>query len=111
MRGINRIVISGNVGNMIKFRDTSKGVPSCTFQLASDRHARGDILTTWVKINVYGRELVRSCRNRLSKGVYVIVEGELMNRDRADQKELVEVRAREVIFTYSSGRGGKPSDV
>lgn len=99
MRGINKVVISGNVGSSIKFSETGKGVQVCSFQLASDRYSRGSIITAWVKINVYRDQLVRVCDTKLEEGCYVIVEGELMNRDSKDLKELLEVRALELIFT------------
>ncbi len=107
MRGINKVVFSGNIGGAIKFNDTSKGTPSCSFQVAADRHAHGEVVTAWVKINAYGQGLVRSCQPRVKKGAYVIVEGELMNRDTRELKELVEIRAREVIFPLI-GRRGEP---
>ncbi len=97
MRGINQVVLSGHVGT-IKYCETGNRTPTCSFHLASDRYARGTITTVWVKINVYGEGLVSTCKHRLHKGLYVIVEGELMNRDSPRLKELVEVRTRELIF-------------
>lgn len=96
MRGVNRVVISGNVTDKIAYSSTGNGVPTCTFVLASDRYTRDSVVTAWVKINVYGK-LVEVCRTRLVKGRYVLVEGELMNRD-GRLGELTEVRAKEVIF-------------
>jgi single-stranded DNA-binding protein len=98
MRGLNRVIISGNVGAQIAFNNTGSGTSACSFFLASDRHSSGGaVVSAWVKINVYGDSFVRICRSRLEKGCYVLVEGELMNRD-GQLGELVEVRAREVIF-------------
>jgi len=98
MRGLNKVIISGNVGAQISFDNTASGTPACSFFLASDRYSSGGaVVSAWVKINVYGDGLVRICRSRLEKGGYVLVEGELMNRD-GQLGELVEVRAREVIF-------------
>jgi len=97
MRGVNRVVISGNVTGAIQEGRTNSGVPTCTFVLASDRYTKDSIVTAWVKINVYGKPLVDVCEPRLRKGRYVLVEGELMNRD-GRTAELTEVRAKEVIF-------------
>lgn len=98
MRGLNRVIISGNVGAQISFNNTGSGTPAGSFFLASDRHSSGGaVVSAWVKINIYGDSFVRICRTRLEKGCYVLVEGELMNRD-GQLGELVEVRAREVIF-------------
>ena len=110
MRGLNRVIISGNVGAQISFNNTSSGMPACSFFLASDRHAgRGSVVSAWVKINVYGDDFVRICRARLEKGGYVLVEGELMNRD-GQLGELVEVRAREVIFLPRDDESEKEED-
>jgi single-stranded DNA-binding protein len=99
MRGINRVIISGNVGGQMSFKATGNGSAACSFFLASDRHSSGGaVVSAWVKINAYGDNFVRICRSRLEKGVYVLVEGELMNRDGPQLGELVEVRAREIIF-------------
>jgi single-stranded DNA-binding protein len=96
MRGLNSVVISGNVGNSITFGDTRAGTPACSFSIASDRHTFDGIISAWVKINAYG-DVVRVCEERLEKGCYVMVSGELMNRT-VPAGELLEVRAREIIF-------------
>jgi single-stranded DNA-binding protein len=98
MRGINRVIVSGNVSDDVQFVTTTgaKEQSLCIFNLASDRHAQGNVVTAWVKVNVFIEPLVAICRTRLKKGMYVIVEGELMNRG--------EVRARELIFIPTSKR-------
>lgn len=97
MRGVNRVVISGNVTGRYRFHDTHSGTAACTFTIASDRHSSDGVVTCYAKINVYAPGLVELCRGRLKKGDYLIVEGELMNR-RDRGTELTEVRAREVVF-------------
>ena len=106
MRGLNRVIISGNASDSAWFQTTGSGVPCATFRLACDRRGanKGEVVTAWIKINVYGDALVEICRQRLHKGSYVIVEGELMNRDGATG-EVTEVRAKEVIFTESDTKG------
>jgi len=96
-RAINRVVISGDVTAKIEYAKTTKQVPVCTFILASDKHIRDGVVTTWVKVNAYGEGLVDTCRAYLRKGAYVFIEGELMNREGA-AGELTEIRARELIF-------------
>lgn len=102
MRGINRVVISGNVSGSAAFQETSNGTQVASFNLASDRHdPSGSVVTAWVKVNVYIENLVSVCRLKLYKGAYVIVEGELMNREfnRDGQRgQLTEVRAWEIVF-------------
>lgn len=103
MRGLNRVIISGNVTEKIDFARTEAGnTEVCTFTLASDRHTSGKVITAFVKVNVYVEALVRVCRSRLAKGSYLIVEGELMNRTTPSGK-LTEVRAWELIFMAGTG--------
>jgi single-stranded DNA-binding protein len=97
VRGINQVTISGNVKEKMSFASTANQTPACTFQLASDRHSSSGVVTAFVKVNCYGEGLVNACRAKLAKGVYVIVAGELMCRD-GQLGDLVEVRAREIIF-------------
>jgi len=97
VRGINKVIISGNVAGNINFAELPEGASALSFSVASDRKANGSTITAWVKINVYHEALVRICRSRLAKGNYVLVEGELMNRE-GQHGELTEVRAREIIF-------------
>lgn len=103
MRGVNKVVISGNVGDRITHGKTGSGVPACSFSVASDRKDGRDTITAWVRVNVYGEELVRDCKERLEKGIYAIIDGELMNRD-GKVGELTEVRARSIVFI--SNRNG-----
>jgi len=97
MRGLNRVIISGNIGGKIKFNPLTNGAEACSFQLFSDRVNGGSIVTAWVKVNAYDERLVRVCKDRLVKGLYVLVEGELMNRDGV-YGVLTEIRAHEIIF-------------
>ena len=98
MRGFNKVILSGNVTGKIDYATTDNGSEVCTFVIASDRHGSGGgVVTAFVKVNVYAEPLVRLCRNRLDKGSYLLLEGELMNRSTPSGK-LTEVRAWEVIF-------------
>lgn len=95
MRGLNVVVLSGNVGS-IKFDKTrERNDEVCTFMLAIEK-SKG--LVTWVRVNVYGG-MVTDCRNYLSKGKRVEVVGELMNRFSYNKEDtLTEVRCIEVKF-------------
>lgn len=103
MRGINKTVISGNVARDINFDTLPDGAPVLSFMIASDRHASGTTVTAWVKVNVYIDVLVEQCRTHLGCGGYVIVSGELMNRDGRHGK-LTEVRAKEIVFVKAGKR-------
>jgi len=97
MRGINKVIVSGNVSREINYGKMPDETPVLSFTMASDRPANGVTITAWVKINVYVEALVEQCRAHLNCSGYVIVEGELMNRDGRYGK-LTEVRAKEIIF-------------
>jgi single-strand DNA-binding protein len=98
MRGLNKVIISGNVSGDINFSELPSGDPALSFSLASDRRAGdGGQVTVWARVNVYIAPLIDICRKRLKKGGYVLIDGELMNREGVHGK-LTEVRAREIIF-------------
>lgn len=103
MRGINKTILSGNVSREINYGTMSDGASALSFTMASDRHANGTTVTAWVKINVYIDALVEQCRTHLACGGYVIVDGELMNRDGRHGK-LTEVRAKEIVFVKDARR-------
>lgn len=99
-RGVNEVTIAGNVSGPIKYGETGGGDAACSFVLAIDK---GTANTTWVRINVYNG-LVKVCEAKLEKGQYVIVAGELMNRQRRvttnvdENQQLTEVRAIDLVF-------------
>lgn len=101
MRCLNIVVISGNVSDSVVFSETGSGEPACSFCMASDKSVSTTrVITTWVRVNVYGT-LVQACRKKLTKGMYVTVTGEMMNRS-SDDRTLTEVRAKELIFGGNS---------
>ena len=106
MRGINKVIIAGNVANDARYQETGSGVPCATFKVACDRRGanKGELITSWIKVNVYGEGMVELCHSRLYKGGYLIVEGELMNRDGA-AGEVTEVRAKEMVFIDTDSAG------
>jgi single-stranded DNA-binding protein len=98
MRGLNKVVLAGNVTNKIDYARTENGKDACTFVIACDRHGVGGSITTaFVKVNVYLEGLVAACQSKLTKGCYLILEGELMNRSTPSGKQL-EVRAWDIVF-------------
>lgn len=93
---VNYVSISGNIGK-VEFAVTHSGNPVCNFQIASDRRSKESTVTAWAKVNVYSKSLVEVCRIKLRKGLWVLVEGELMNRE-GKLGELTEIRARKLLF-------------
>ena len=110
MRGFNIVVFSGNVSNSIKYGNLPDGSQALSFAVASDREAGDVVITAWAKINVYSERLISSCRSRLKGGGYVLVKGELMNRE-GRYGQLLEVRAHEIIFIRNGRKeGADPSE-
>lgn len=106
MRGVNNIVFAGNVGGRITFGTTSTGNDCCSFQIASeDKHN----FVAWARINAYGG-LVDICRKWVRKGYYVIVEGELMNRESGDGQKLTEIKASQIIVPVNKKYSNKNDD-
>ena len=103
MRGINKVIVSGNVSREINYGRMPDDSPVLSFTMASDRATNGVTITAWAKINVYIDSLVEQCHTHLVCGGYVIVEGELMNREGRHGK-LMEVRAKEIVFVKGGWR-------
>ncbi|HLG36939.1 MAG TPA: single-stranded DNA-binding protein [Nitrososphaera sp.] len=102
MKGINQVWVSGNVGAKIVSGVTRDNDPACSFSVAVDDRNRG---VTWVRVNAYGGT-ASYCLERLRKGCYVSVVGELMNRD-GKYGELIEVRGKDIVFIDSLPRESK----
>lgn len=96
-RGINRALLSGKVIGKPLFDQTGNNRAAGSFLLLSERHTPSNIISVRTKINVYGDGLVGLCRVKIVTGAYVIVDGELMNRD-GQHGELLEVRAISLVF-------------
>jgi single-stranded DNA-binding protein len=93
MKGTNKVWISGNIGGKIIHSQTRDGNPACSFSVASEQ---GNRPATWARVNCYG-ELASSLKNKLSKGAYLVCDGELMNRP-GQYSELLEIRASNVTI-------------
>lgn len=99
MRGLNKVILSGSVVRSIEYGKTGSGAEACTFYVQSDRPTNsGETLSVAVKVNVYVEGLVRICRSKLRKNIYVIVDGELMTREIVGLGEHIEVRCRDILF-------------
>src|SRR5688572_10221516 len=105
-RGLNKVQIIGHLGKDPEMRYTPSGKPVTTFSVAvsrtwnspdGERHNE----TEWFNVVAWG-PLAETCKNFLSKGKHVYIEGRLQTR-RWDDKEgvkhtTVEVVANEMIM-------------
>jgi len=94
MKGINVVTVSGNVGTMYASK-TGTGVTAYSMLIAVDSKKGTPV---WVRVNVFGG-LARKCNDKIEKGDYVLVSGELMERKvSTDDITLLEIRAKEIVF-------------
>ncbi len=105
-RGLNKVQIIGHLGKDPEMRYTPSGKPVTTFSVAvsrtwnsqdGERHNE----TEWFNVVAWG-PLAETCKNYLSKGKQVYIEGRLQTR-RWDDKEgvkhtTVEIVASEMIM-------------
>jgi single-strand DNA-binding protein len=118
-RGLNKVMIIGNLGRDPEMRYTPSGKPVTSFSLAcsrswisSDGERREE--TEWFNVVAWGN-LAEICNQHLSKGQQVYVEGRLQTRsweDNNGQRHFrTEVVANEMIIlgnraSYDANAGG-----
>ncbi len=84
VRGLNKIILIGNLGRDPELRYTPSGKPMVSFSLATSRSwitsggERKDA-TEWFNVIAWGN-LAEICSRRLKKGSKVYIEGHLQTR-------------------------------
>jgi single-strand DNA-binding protein len=105
-RGLNKVMIIGNLGRDPEMRYTPSGKPVTSFSLASRRSwvsSAGERReeTEWFNVIAWGG-LAEICNQHLSKGQQVYVEGRLQTRswedDNGQRHFRTEVVANEMII-------------
>ncbi|OZC01968.1 single-stranded DNA-binding protein [Rubricoccus marinus] len=117
-RGINKVILVGNLGSDPELRYTGSGTAVCNFSLATsesykDRDGNQVENTEWHRIVAWAR-LAEICGEYLKKGRQVYIEGQLQTRQWEDKdgntRYTTEVKAREMQMLGgrddSSGGGG-----
>ncbi|MCA9668042.1 MAG: single-stranded DNA-binding protein [Myxococcales bacterium] len=113
MAGINKVILIGNLGADPELRYTSGGQAVTDLRLATSRRFTGrdgsqQEDTQWHRVVVWGKQ-AEHCKEYLSKGRQVYVEGRLQTRSWEDRdgnkRYTTEVVAQTVQF-LSGGRGG-----
>ena len=111
-RGINKVILVGNLGQDPELRYTGSGTAVCNIRLATNesyKDANGEWVerTEWHSIVAWAR-LAEICNEYLTKGSQVYFEGSLQTRNYEDKdgntKYVTEIKAREMMML--SGRGG-----
>lgn len=113
-RGLNKVMIIGNLGRDPEMRYTPSGKPVTSFSLASSRSwvsSDGERReeTEWFNVVAWGN-LAEICNQHLAKGQQVYIEGRLQTRSWEDgngQRHFrTEVVANEMIILGSRNKYG-----
>src|SRR5438876_9191655 len=115
-RGLNKVLLIGNLGKDPEMKYTPQGKPMTTFSVAVSRRRQtpdGEWKdeTEWFRI-VAWQKLAEQCNEYLRKGSKVYIEGRLQTREWQGQdgqnRQTVEVVANEMMMLDSrqTGPGG-----
>jgi single-strand DNA-binding protein len=108
-RGLNKVLLIGNLGRDPEMKYTPQGTPVTTFSLAVSRtwktpdgQTRDE--TEWFKVVAWER-LAEQCNEYLRKGSKVFIEGRLQTREwqapDGQQRQMVEVVASNMLILDS----------
>ncbi|MBN2499989.1 MAG: single-stranded DNA-binding protein [Anaerolineales bacterium] len=105
-RGLNKVMIIGHLGRDPEMRYTPSGRPVTTFSVATSRSwksADGEqhSETEWFNVVTWG-SLAEICKQYLSKGRQVYIEGRLQTRrwedDDGNKRTTTEIIAKEMVM-------------
>lgn len=105
-RGLNKVMIIGRLGRDPEMRYTPSGKPVTTFSVAvsrnwntSDGERRSE--TEWFNVVAWGN-LAEICKEYLTKGLQVYIEGRLQTRhwddEKGNKRSSVEIVANEMVI-------------
>jgi single-strand DNA-binding protein len=115
-RGVNKVILIGNLGSDPEVKYTPDGTPVANFTLATsetwnNREGARQERTEWHRI-VMWRKLAEIAGKYLRKGSKVYIEGRLQTRswdDQSGQKRYItEIDAREMQMLDGRNEGGPP---
>ncbi|MBW2731883.1 MAG: single-stranded DNA-binding protein [Deltaproteobacteria bacterium] len=118
MAGINKVILIGNLGADPELRYTGSNQAVADLRLATSRRWRdkdgaNQEDTQWHRVVVWGRQ-AEQCKEHLSKGRQVFVEGRLQTRSWEDRdgnkRYTTEIVAQTVQFLGGRGGGGGSTD-
>jgi len=117
-RGVNKVILIGNLGDDPELRYTGSGTAVCNMSLATNEtytDSDGNEVqnTEWHDVVAWGR-LGEICNEYLNKGSQVYFEGKLQTRSWEDRdnntRYSTEVKAQEMMFLDSNRQGGADMD-
>lgn len=116
-RGINKVILVGNLGADPELRYTGNGTAVCNIRLATNdayKDANNEWVekTEWHNVVAWSR-LAEICNEYLRKGSQVYFEGSLQTRSWEDRdgntRYTTEIKAREMMILSGRGDGGMDS--
>jgi single-strand DNA-binding protein len=114
-RGLNKVLIIGNLGRDPEMRYTPSGRPVTTFSVATSRSwntSEGERRseTEWFNVVAWG-SLAEICKQYLNKGQQVYVEGRLQTRrwedDDGNKRTSIEIVAKEMVMLGDKRKDAK----
>ena len=120
-RGVNKVILIGNLGQDPELRYTGSGTAVCNIRLATNesyKDSNGEMVdkTEWHSVVAWAR-LAEICNEHLKKGSQVYFEGSLQTRSWDDRdgntRYTTEIKAREMVMLSArddGGSGGGPSN-
>ncbi|HLT46850.1 MAG TPA: single-stranded DNA-binding protein [Rubricoccaceae bacterium] len=113
-RGVNKVILVGNLGADPELRYTGSGTAVCNFNVATNESYKdrdGNLVekTEWHRVVAWDR-LAEICAEYLKKGRQVYIEGSLQTRQWEDQegqtRYTTEIKAREMQMLGGPGDSG-----
>ncbi len=113
-RGVNKVMLIGNLGSDPEVRYTQSGTAVANFNIATNesyKNREGELVdkTEWHRIVAWSR-LAEICAEYLKKGEKVYIEGSLQTRQWEDKdgntKYTTEIKASEMMMLGDGGGGG-----
>lgn len=113
-RGVNKVILIGNLGQDPELRYTGSGTAVCNLRLATNesyKDSSGEWVekTEWHSVVAWAR-LAEICGEYLKKGSMIYIEGSLQTRSWEDRdgntRYTTEVKAQEMQMLDSKGSGG-----
>lgn len=114
MRGVNKVILIGNLGKDPEIRYTSSGqavanFPVATTEVSTNKDGNKQEYTEWHRIVAWGR-LAEICGEYLTKGKPVYIEGSIRTRSWEDKtgntRWTTEIVARNMQMLGYAGDGG-----
>jgi len=109
---VNKVIISGNLGQKPEIRETKGGMKVGNFSVATNDRVKRDgeyvDETQWHRVVVFGKE-AENCERFLDKGSKVLVEGRLRVSDYQDKegnkRKSIEIISNRVEFMSKPQNG------